>query len=646
MARASDLDRVHFYSEYDMATPFEVDKILNRLRSINPYGDLKDLNDVIELWNIHQYSKKKLLPTKLEGADREYLNDITNKLQGIIVQSMSKWPKEDFEIEYEKLLYDYQHNFWKVLVETNTYKQFPKPVLMNCIKSSSQYASRSILVEKVIVKYLDKELATFLKGSIHAVEVLLGNYYVSISSKDGKVCLPSSFTMAEREELIVKYINSPERNLNYLRIISTLKNDNDLTISDRTRLLCKRAEHEDNNKVLREGQSMSYQIGFKADYKKVDPIIEITDAGVTYNLGCIKDIDATGILFLFKYVFGYIDLYGTIPFTSLDHEETIYDIFGLRGVSCYRTTPLFYEKNKISQMQFIAFEKGLELYGQKFESIILSIIKWINVTYSINLRFSTPSEEGSALSKIRHLFAEMDSLIKQYQLYVEDGCIDYELLGMTSSPLGLNQIKSALYPSPKYVNIHSDSSEIKWFQKLLSSDNSTFSKEGKSGHESLYTQIKHGNRIELEYSFQQDHINKLIEKGIINLSSAGEYEVTTVGELLDILYHKEFVMIDRLPIEISKTLPTIEAFGWIEYSSTLLHIKEANYFNYWLNKKDFSNGYDLRNRYMHGVQTLEEKHIESDYIIAKKLFVLLLLKIIDDLELKKIKRTQGHIRSY
>lgn len=639
MTRGSDLDRVHFYSEHDLATPFEVDKILNRLRSINPYGDITDLNDVMELWNIHQYSKKKLLPIKLEGADKEYLNDITNKLQGIIVQSMLKWPKEDFEIEYEKLIYDYQHNFWKVIVETNTYKQFHKPVLMNCIKNSSNYALRSILVEKVIVNYLDKELATFLKESIHAVEVLLGNYSVSISTKGGKVCLPSALTMSEREEMIVKYVNSTERNLNYLRIISTLKNDNDLTISDRTRLLCKRAEHEDNNKVLREGQSMSYKIGFKADYKKVDPIIEITDAGVTYNLGCLKDIDATGILFLFKHIFVYIDLYGTVPFTSLDQEDTIYDIFGLRGVSCYRTTPLFYKKNNISQMQLIAIEKGLELYGQEFESILLSIIEWINVTYSINIRFSTPSEKGSVLSKIRHLFAEMDSLIKQYQLYVEDGSIDYELLGMSSSPLGLNQIKSALYPRPKYVNIHANSSEIKWFQELLCSNNSTFSKEGKHGHESLYTQIKHGKQIELEYSFQQDHINKLIEKGIINLSSKGGYEVTTVGELLNILYHNEFVMIDRLPIDISKTLPSIEAFEWIEYSSTLLHIKEANYFNYWLNKKDFSNGYDLRNRYMHGVQTLEEKGIESDYRIAKKLFILLLLKIIDDLELNKTKRT-------
>ena len=38
---------------------------------------------------------------------------------------------------------------------------------------------------------------------------------------------------------------------------------------------------------------------------------------------------------------------------------------------------------------------------------------------------------------------------------------------------------------------------------------------------------------------------------------------------------------------------------------------------------------------MHGVQSLEEENIESDYRIAKLLFILLLLKIIDDLELKR-----------
>ncbi len=154
----------------------------------------------MELWNIHQYSKRKLLPTNLEVVDEEYLNDTTIKLQGIIVQLMSKWPKENFENNYAKLSYDYQHNFWKVIVETNTYKFFNKLTLLNCIKYCSEYALRSILVEKDIVNYLDNELAIFLKDYPHAVEVLLDNYSVSISSKEGKVYFPKALTMNDREK--------------------------------------------------------------------------------------------------------------------------------------------------------------------------------------------------------------------------------------------------------------------------------------------------------------------------------------------------------------------------------------------------------------------------------------------------------------
>ena len=81
MVEKCNIDRVHFYSEGDMATPFEVDKILNRLRAINPFSDIVDLNDVMELWNIHQYTKRNLLPSNLDEADEQYLNDVALQLQ-------------------------------------------------------------------------------------------------------------------------------------------------------------------------------------------------------------------------------------------------------------------------------------------------------------------------------------------------------------------------------------------------------------------------------------------------------------------------------------------------------------------------------------------------------------------------------------
>lgn len=635
MVTKNDIERVHFYPVNDMAYPYEVDKIVNRLKSINPFRTMTDLNDVMELWNIHQYFKQNIFPPNLEEVDKEYLNEINIRLQGIIVQSMTKWPKDRFEIDYEKLSFDYKHNFWKVIVETNTYKSFPKPVLMNCIMESSKYILRSILIEKDIVTYLDKELTAFIKGYIPAVEVLLSNYYVSRGPQNEKVYFPKALSLHDREELILNYIASTERNLNYLRIINSVKNDNTLSISDRTRLICKRAEQEENERVFKDGHTMSYKIGVSVDFKKYYPIIELTPEVTKYNLACLNHLDARGIVLLFKNIFGYIDQFGTIPLVSLEHEDRIFDIFGLRGVSWYRDTPTFLRKNKIAIMQLIAAEEGLKLYGKSIESTLSSVIDWINSTYNVNFRFNPLFEIGPTIGKIRHLFAEMDSIIRQYQLYVEDGNIDYELLGISSSPLGLNQIKSVTDPMPKYLTLKPDSSEVKYLQHLLSSKDTIFSKKGDSGYKNLHFQIKHGFSPELKSDSQKGNIQRMIDKGILTISIEGQYEITPVGDLLNILYHRDFAQINRLPTTIHECLAELETKGWIEYTSSLLHISEANYFNYWLNRKDFTNGYDLRNKYMHGTQPYEES-IESDYQIAKLLFILLLLKIIDDLESKKI----------
>lgn len=40
----------------------------------------------------------------------------------------------------------------------------------------------------------------------------------------------------------------------------------------------------------------------------------------------------------------------------------------------------------------------------------------------------------------------------------------------------------------------------------------------------------------------------------------------------------------------------------IHFDSTLFSKPEQDYFNYFLNKSDFTNGLDLRNSYLHGTQ--------------------------------------------
>lgn len=75
--------------------------------------------------------------------------------------------------------------------------------------------------------------------------------------------------------------------------------------------------------------------------------------------------------------------------------------------------------------------------------------------------------------------------------------------------------------------------------------------------------------------------------------------------------------------------------GWVRFCSSLLCEAEASYFNYYLNKSEFSNGLDLRNRYVHGSQVKhkdDELHF-TNYIITLRIIIALVIKINDDFAL-------------
>lgn len=69
--------------------------------------------------------------------------------------------------------------------------------------------------------------------------------------------------------------------------------------------------------------------------------------------------------------------------------------------------------------------------------------------------------------------------------------------------------------------------------------------------------------------------------------------------------------------------------------NTLFTKQEASYFNFYLNKKEFTNGLDLRNKYLHGTNSASKQQHKNEYYILLRLIILVSLKIDDDLTLHK-----------
>jgi hypothetical protein len=76
--------------------------------------------------------------------------------------------------------------------------------------------------------------------------------------------------------------------------------------------------------------------------------------------------------------------------------------------------------------------------------------------------------------------------------------------------------------------------------------------------------------------------------------------------------------------------------GWLVRRQSLLTHSEGSYFNYNLNQSEFSDGPDLRNKYLHGSQAgwdNEEQHFRT-YITALKLLIALVIKMNDEFWLR------------
>lgn len=72
--------------------------------------------------------------------------------------------------------------------------------------------------------------------------------------------------------------------------------------------------------------------------------------------------------------------------------------------------------------------------------------------------------------------------------------------------------------------------------------------------------------------------------------------------------------------------------------NTLLTRQESDYIDYYLNKRNFINGYDLRNKYLHGTSSGYENENEHyvNYLHALRLLITIMIKINDDLCTAKV----------
>jgi len=231
--------------------------------------------------------------------------------------------------------------------------------------------------------------------------------------------------------------------------------------------------------------------------------------------------------------------------------------------------------------------------------------------------------------------------LKQFKLFVEEGSIDFELLQISSNPTTIKDIPSL--NKNKYIYFNEDNKEMIGCVNLFFSDQTSLAyvEPFQEKHYHTFFDLLANEQVKFSSyeEYQRPQLNYLIDKGFINIDSDDFVQFTNSARVIILkdLYINEVASFYRYSFELRQEVLEMEAEKIICFDSSLFSKPEQAYFNYFLNKSEFTNGLDLRNSYLHGTQATPDeiqKH-EYAYFTYLKLLILTFLKIEDDLIINK-----------
>tara|TARA_R110002012_G_scaffold90439_3_gene221117 strand:- start:494 stop:2464 length:1971 start_codon:yes stop_codon:yes gene_type:complete len=642
----SERDRVVFQSIHDMSSSHYLTKAEPILNS-DVTEDIDDINDILELYNISLFFDNGVYLKSWSDTDFATYKEKVDTFKSAIVRYISNVDDSNFLSYFENIHYNYYESFWELINKFKRYKNI-SPSNIEAVLKKKPHQIRYLLSHKKIVSKYNRVLCNFLKEHQKSAEILLSIYEVENSFNKNQLYLPSFLTIQDKENIISSYIDSENCNTSYLPIIQNAKKNSGFRISDKTKLKAKRKYQQSTKDFFDNGSSSSIKYGVAISYpenatKVKHAWIEQDILHYEFSLDHIKDNNHPYILYEnFKTVFEYMDEQNIIALTSKENQLGILErILGVRSKTEYVYGVAFTQLEMASMGQIYTYTNVLKGLGHSLENILKTVFnnilpKLYDLPSNINL--TVPTENASALEKVRTIAPEFESILKQYKLFVENEKIDFEFLQMSSGPTAIKDIPSLNVN--KYIYIRKDEQKNKILNHLLFSDQTLLTyvepfkdKKYKNFVDLLVNEeeINFGNYEEYQY----EHLNYLIDENYISINTSNLVDVTNWNRILILrdIFENEVASFYHYPADIQEEVINMSKEGIVYFGSSLFAESEQNYFNYYLNKSDFTNGLDLRNSYLHGTQANPtEIHLhENSYLLYLKLLTLVILKIEDDL---------------
>lgn len=599
------------------------------------------INDIVEYVHILRLMDNlKTISDEWKQRVDEF-SSYKKKLQALIGKFFASLDDQNCKQIYEELERAYKEDFWKLFEQYRTYKRISVSVFEDILMNSS--GNIYLILEcKQLVQYYSDAIKKYFMNFDDSAKILLDKYEMS-PKKEKNIYIPD-LSKEEINKIFMNYIESAYAHINMLEAIANIRPNADLPLTNKVKLAAKR-KTEELIKAVIDGKR-----GFKVDHRicvsfrdNTEPLDEEKKGECKYFIYDRKwvrgNLDNATILNNFIYLLGYADTQMRLQVVSKELEATTLEkTFRLRSKNDYLESDVFHFKMGLSYTQMVAYYQELLENDIRLEDVIEWFFKdYVKEEFGINgFSMKMPSETTTYLEKCRTLIPEMESILKQFKLYVEEGEIDAELLQIASGATDITQIPSCV--KGKYVygigkdfrrmetDLFSDQCMLHWVERL------------QGNYKAFFDLILRNDVKKEDYKqYLWPELEWLKENGIIIYDAEGYIRFGDLGKVSIIadLAKNETISFYHYPIAMRAKFSELKDQNLIEYEDSLFSRPEQNWLSYMLNKSKYNNGLDIRNKYAHGTQApSNEDHIHRQYYFyILSILIMYMIKINDDLDI-------------
>jgi hypothetical protein len=629
-----DSRRLKYYGDADLATYAQFDRFEEQLLAAEDASPAT-LADAIELYNTGRYITAAMFPPSYTGPRKAAAARLSSRIHAAVGRFFSAIDNTNAELVINSVPFGYATDLLDLLARHKVYERCDPEIMIKAL-SNAGLPLAEMLHNRTLVKQYDEAIRDMIvqdpAGAEHVVQKFL------LADSRSNTYLPTTLLASDMKNMFNSYIEKPTSNPNYLELIAMAAIDEAIGLDAKVKLKAQRQHAEFVDGMFREQSGLRYGAGIQISDEQDEPVMVKHEGLVrnfTYSKAWFESTrDHASILNNFQHLFSFSDEQVLLTLPAQESELSVLERLLTAGRRDYRMGKAFGMKDSASILQ-------VQIYTDYLTSEEISLedtLNWFFEEYlpeefqASGFQFETSAPASSYLERTRHLFAEMEGVASQFRMYVEDGSIDRDLLSISSAPPAYKSLPSLVSEKYAYASDHDD---IHFILNCLFSDQSrlTYINESLRGHSAI--QLLSQNRVSYSdfHHYQTPAVDRLIALGVI--SDAGNHlRFSSLPQinLLGSLFSQGAIAPGHLSGAETALLQQFERVGWTTSQSTLLTKAESSYFNYYLNKTQFSNGPELRNKYAHGTQSARRGSDDhySAYLVALRLMLCLIIKINDD----------------